>query len=175
MGRRTSLSGTVAVFTASVLLSGCGGGGTTQADAGTSHSAAPATPATATMSATPATTAAQAEAPSSSAPSKADLDTYAATAERGMKSALGPSIKKVYSSIRIEPVYPSGIKYVYVFKEQVHASKVAKYLDTQVPLLKAAFRTQVAPEMKRLGYAHPSATWTYLNHDGSPIWSRTIS
>ena len=171
MVRATSLCGTVAAFIASVLLSGCGGG-TPAVNAGTSHTAAPAT---ATTPATPATPATGADAPGASAPSRADLDTFAATAERGLKSALGPSIKKVYSSIRIEPVYPSGIKYVYVFKKQVRVSKVAKYLDTQVPLLKAAFRTQVAPEMKRLGFAHPSATWSYLNHDGSPIWSRTMS
>ena len=91
-----------------------------------------------------------------------------------MKSSLGASIKNVYSSIRVEPVYSSGINYVYVFRNRVGVSNGIKYLDSQVPLLKAAFRTQVAPEMKRLGFAHPSATWTYVNPDGSLVWTHTM-
>jgi hypothetical protein len=142
-----------------LLLSGCGGGtsaassGTPEAGASTGH----------------------ADASGTKAPSKADLDAYVATVQRGMKSSIGSSVKKVYSSIRTEPVYPSGIKYVYVFKNQVDVSKGAQYLDTQLPLLKAAFRTQVAPEMKRVGFAHPSATWTYVNPDGTLIWTHTVS
>lgn len=82
---------------------------------------------------------------------------------------------QVYSSIRIRPVYPSGIEYVYSFKSAVRASRGAKYLDSQVPVLKAIFRTQVGPELRRLGFVHPSATWTYVNPDGSRVWTHTMS
>lgn len=144
---------------ASVMLSGCGGG-TSEANSQTTQAGAPAS---------------QADPSGTQAPSNTDLDAYVAAAQRGMKSAVGVSIKKLYSSMRIEPVYPNGIKYVYVFKNQIDVSQGRKYLETQMPVFKATFRTQVAPEMKRLGFAHPSATWTYMNPDGSLIWTRTMS
>jgi hypothetical protein len=143
---------------ASVVLAGCSGATsgvtseTTQADGPVKHS----------------------DASVRREPSKADLDAYVSAGRRGLKSMLGPSLKKVYSTIQVEPVYPSGIKYVYVFRNQVDVAQAAKQLKTQAPVLKAAFHTQVASEMKRLGFAHPSATWTYMNSDGSLIWTRTF-
>ena len=157
MGRRTSLPALAAICLAAVLLSGCGdgtSGANAQTKAGTHASQADVSHA-------------------SDTPSKAEVDAYIAAARRAMKSSIGPSIRNLYSSIRIEPVYSSGIKYVYVFKNQVEASQGAHNLKTQVTVLRALFHAQVEPELKRLGFAHPSATWTYLNHDGSLIWSHT--
>jgi hypothetical protein len=107
--------------------------------------------------------------------SKDTLDSYVASANRGLKAAFGSSLKKVYSSIDIQPVYPDGIRYVYVFKNTVDPTVGAKYIDHTVPVLKSTFSTQVAPEMKKLGIAHPTVTWRYVNPDGSVVWTRTFS
>ncbi|GAB3763298.1 hypothetical protein GCM10027600_08620 [Nocardioides ginsengisegetis] len=91
-----------------------------------------------------------------------------------MQSMLPANASKIYASIRVKPVYPDGIEFVYVYREPVDASRVAHYLDTQVPLLKATFRTQIAPEMKRNGWTTPSATWTYDNPDGTVVWTHRV-
>ena len=75
----------------------------------------------------------------------------------------------------MKPRYPSGIEYIYVFRDAIDVTAGATRLDTQLPLLKAAFRTQVKPEMSRLGFFRPSATWTYVNPDGTVVWSHTLS
>jgi hypothetical protein len=71
-------------------------------------------------------------------------------------------------------VYSSGIGYVYTYKNHVDPAQGATYFSKQVPILKATFRTQVAPELKRLGFAHPSVTWTYVTPDCSLIWTHTV-
>ena len=158
MIRRFSLAAAAAVCAMSVLLSGCGSG-----SSGTSSD-----------NAQSGSSSAQSGSSKGSVP-KAVLDAYVANAKQGMKAAFGGSFKKVYSSIDIQPVYPDGIKYVYVFKNTVDPTVGAKYIDHTVPVLKTTFRTQVAPEMKKLGIAHPTVTWRYVNPDGSLVWTRTFS
>jgi hypothetical protein len=157
MGRRASLVAGAFVSAAALLLSGCSDG-TSSANSEATQGGAPTSHST-----------------TSGTKTNADLDAYVATVQQGMKTAVGPSIRKLYSSMRVEPVYPNGIKYIYVFKNQLDVSQGAKALAGQAPVLKAAFRTQVAPEMKRLGFDHPSATWTYLNPDGTQIYTLTTS
>ena len=108
------------------------------------------------------------------APSRADLDAYVTAGERAMESMLGPGLKKLYESVDIEPVYPDGIEYVYVFKKEVDAVRGSTALKKQTPVLRASSRTQIVPEMKRLGFDDPSVTWTYRNPDGSTIWTLTV-
>jgi hypothetical protein len=157
MVRKLSSAAAAAVCAVSLLLSGCGGTSGARSDTGGSGPSS-----------------AQSGSSAGSVP-KAVLDAYVSNAKQHMKSAFGGSFKKIYSSIDIQPVYPDGIKYVYVFKNTVDPTVGAKYLDKSVPVLKATFRTQVAPEMKRLGIAHPSVTWRYVDPDGSLVWTRTFS
>jgi hypothetical protein len=157
MVRRFSLAAAGAVCAVSVLVSGCGGTSGTSSDAAQSGSAS--TPSGSSTGSVP----------------KAVLDAYVAKAKQGMKAAFGGSFKKIYSSIDIQPVYPDGIKYVYVFKNTVDPTLGAKYIDHTAPVLKTTFRTQVAPEMRKLGIAHPTVTWRYVNPDGSLVWTRTFS
>jgi hypothetical protein len=159
MRRRVSLSAAAALCAATVFLSGCGNGSSEAADGTPLTGGAPST---------------KTHDNDSSRPSTAKLDAYVGAAERGMKGAVGPSVRRIYSSMRILPVYSSGIKYVYTYKNHVDATRGAAALDKQVPLLKATYRTQVAAELKRLGFAHPSVTWTFLNSDGSLIWTHTV-
>jgi hypothetical protein len=104
-----------------------------------------------------------------------DLDKFAAQVERASKSMLGGSLKKLYSSFRIEPDPPSGLEYIYVFKQPVDVARARQAMKAQLPVLRASFRTQIAPGMKRHGFKDPTATWTYLNPDGSEVFSRTFS
>ena len=157
MGGRSSLRLVAAAIASAVVLAGCGSrtSGSVSEASGDNPPSSPS--ASADNTPTP----------------KVGLDAYVAAVQHGMKSQLSPALKKLYSSIRVEPVRPSGIRYVYVFKQPVDPQAGAQQLKTQAPLLDAAFTTQVGPEMKRLGFANPSATWTYLNPDGTQIWTHT--
>ena len=119
---------------------------------------------------------AESEPASSDSPSKADpdLDAYAAAAERALQSMLPANYKEIYSSVRVQPVYPDGIEYVYTYREPVDAAQAAVQIDSQLPLLKAAFRTQIVPEMRQHGWANPSARWSYLNPDGTVVWTNQV-
>lgn len=92
-----------------------------------------------------------------------------------MNSSAQAATKKVYSSMRIEPVYPDGVEYIYVFRNERDVEQARKYFKTQVPVMSTTFNNRIAPEFNRLGFADPSATWTPKNPDGSTIWSRKFS
>lgn len=161
-----SLKAAATVCLASLLLSGCAGGAET-----------PAASEQTTMSGSKAAPAKKDKkvGATDQAPSKAELKAYAARAERQVTSAFG-SFNGMYSEIRIDPVYPNGIEFVYVLSEFVEVSAATtNYLNTTVPVLRTAFRTQVAPEMEALGVARPKVTYTYLNPDDSLIWTRTFT
>jgi hypothetical protein len=97
-----------------VMLSGCGTSSSGAADA----VPADRTPSKASYSTDPVD------------PMRAKLEAYAAAVQRGTKSAIGPSVRKKFSTIRVEPVSPSGIKYVYTFKSPVDVSRGRTYLKT---------------------------------------------
>lgn len=163
MFRRASLATGATACLVAVLISGCGGG----TSGATPTAGQPGSP-TAHSSTT-------SQGSSGSSVSKAVLDAYVANAEKGMTSALGSSVRKIYASIHIEAVYPDGIRYVYVFKNAVDPAVGAKVIGKSAPVLRATFRTEVAPEMRKLGIAHPTVTWRYVNPDGSLVWTRTYS
>jgi hypothetical protein len=153
---RCSLNVAAAVVITAAGLSGCAGGTSEVVSDGPKAGSGHAT---------------QTGSAASNRRSKADLDAYVSAAQRSMRPMLPANFKKIFSSIRVKPVYPDGIEYAYVYRAPVDASQTARYLDTQLPLLKAVFRTQIAPEMKRYGWANPSATWTYSNPDGALVWT----
>lgn len=152
MSRRLSLAAGAAVCVLSVALSGCGGGSSAHAGSQSGSTQQ-----------------------GSGTVSKAALDSYAAKAEQGVKAALSGPYRKIYSSIRVEPAYPDGIRFVYTFTHTVSPSVASQNIGKQASALKTAFTTEVAPELKQLGVAHPSVTWKYLNPDGSVVWQHTYS
>ncbi|WP_370614014.1 hypothetical protein [Mumia sp. Pv 4-285] len=164
MFTRTSVAATVGGFVAAILLSGCG----SATDATTQPDERPDDPSA-------SATAEKVEGDDSSdGLSRSEVDAFAAAAQRQIDSQFG-SFNGMYSEIRIEPIYPNGIEYVYVYSKLLDADRVEEQLDTSVAVLQASFDTQVAPEMKRAGFTSPTATWTYLNSDESVIWTRTFS
>jgi hypothetical protein len=106
-------------------------------------------------------------------PSKALLDEYVAQSQKQLDTQLADAFKNLYSDISIRPSYPSGVEIVYVFKQAVSPSVATDSLNQSAPILRKTFTTLMAPEMKTLGFAHPSATWTYRNPDGSLVWTIT--
>ena len=74
----------------------------------------------------------------------------------------------------IEPVYPNGIEYVYVFRDAVDVARASKALKDQASVLRSSYRSQILPEMEGLGFEDPTVTWTYRNPDGTTIWTLTV-
>jgi len=111
--------------------------------------------------------------PTNDAPSDADLDAYAAKVTRAANKQFG-SFNGMYSEIRVDPVYPNSIEYVYVFAKPVVATAVAMNAAKFKPTLQTMFDTAIAPEMEALGFSDPTATYKYLNPDGSLVWTHTF-
>jgi hypothetical protein len=81
-----------------------------------------------------------------------------------------------YSDITIEAVHPNTISYTYVYAKQLDAGSAAAYFDTQAATIQQSCDTQVFPAMTAVGITSGQhAKYTYLNADGSVIWSRTFS
>jgi len=158
------------VCVSALSLAGCATGGS---DVLTAEEAAPRASDEATPHAREHTK--QAEPVDAGGLSRREVDTYVAAARKQLPGLWSPQFRKMFSSIRINPVYPRGIEFVYVYKVPVDVAVASNYMDTQLPLLKAAFQTQIEPEMTSFGFQHPSAAWTYRNPDGTLVWSRTVS
>lgn len=177
MSRSRSLAAGVAATLVALLVSGCGGDATftdTPAPIGTPTSSKAEDQDTSAEPNASDDPGGQDEDAEAAGPSKSELKAYVSSAQKQIKATYGDMFDKTYSSMRIEPEYPNGIEYVYVYKRQVDVSRAADYLQTTVPVLKKVVQTQVAPELERLGIAEPTVTWTYRNPDGTLIWQRTM-
>lgn len=107
-------------------------------------------------------------------PSQQEFDDFVASAESQMNSTMGDAFKDIYSDIRIESMYPDGITYVYVYKQEVDPDFAVEQLETQIPVLRASFRSQVKPELQnQLGIEDPVVSWRYLQPDETLIWEHT--
>jgi hypothetical protein len=167
----------MAVFIAVAVLSGCAGPSeTTSAGPSGTTSAGPSETTSARPSETTSATPTGAPVGDSTKGTSSDqaLDEFVAEAQRQMKSSFG-SFNGAYSKVRIKPVHPNGIKYVYVFAKPVDPSQAAEHLDTMAPTLRTMFKTVIAPALQAQGFAHPAATFAYFNPDGSRLWARTFT
>jgi hypothetical protein len=156
--------------TCTALLAGCQGGND-QPDAQASTSDTPSPTASDTLTPTPTPEATDDSTGGGS--SKADLDAFVAQGRQALKSMMTKEMTKTFSSIKIEPDYPSGITYVYVFRNAVDPDAAAKQLKSSATMLKGTFTQTVGPALESQGFANPSATWTYENPDGTVLWSKT--
>jgi hypothetical protein len=166
--RRMRLTAAAGAVACTVLLAGCqGGNNEPDAQASTSDTPSP------TASDTPTPTPEATDESSGGGSSKADLDAFVAQGRQALKSMMTKEMTKTFSSIKIEPDYPSGITYVYVFRNAVDPDTAAKQLESSAAMLKGTFTQTVGPALESQGFANPSATWTYENPDGSVLWSKT--
>lgn len=102
------------------------------------------------------------------------LDAFVA-AQQSSIPAIMDATPGVYSEVAIEGTEPSTIVFSYVYAEAVDVPTAAAYLDTMVETLQAACDAQVFPAMEAVGISDPQAVYTYLNPDGSEIWSHTFA
>ena len=102
------------------------------------------------------------------------LNTVVAQGQQALDSMLTPSLKKVYSDIRLKADPPSGVIYTYVFRNTV-PSGAADGIDTQSSTFQNIFTTTLVPALKGVGLEHPTATFTFVNPDGSVIWTHKFT
>lgn len=158
------------VLGAALALAGCSSGGSDSPaeETGSSQSAA-------TTAEKPAKEAPVAEEPAAEEPQDgAALDAFVAEQQSSIPAVMDAS-PGVYSEVAIEGTAPSTIVFSYVYAEAVDVPTAAAYLDTMVDTLQAACDAQVFPAMEAAGVSDPQAVYTYLNPDGSEVWSHTFA
>lgn len=107
------------------------------------------------------------------APDGTALDAYVAQ-EQANIPAIMEMTPGMYSAIAIEAAPPSTIVFRYVYAEQVDPVASAEYFDGMVPTLQTLCDTQVFPALQKAGVTDPSAVYTYVNADGSEVWTHTF-
>jgi hypothetical protein len=162
--RRMRLKVAAGAVACTALLAGCQGGDEPDAQESTSQTPSP------TESDSPSPT--PTETSEGSGSSKADLDAFVEQGRQALKSMMTSSMRRTFSSIKIQPDYPSGITYIYVFRKAVPEDAAATQLDSTSSALKKTFTQTVGPALESQGFADPQVTWTYKNPDGTVIWSK---
>lgn len=100
------------------------------------------------------------------------LETYAGL-EQAQLDQMDESLKDIYSDIKVETAPPGGMVFTYTYKDQTDAAAAVEYFEGQVETLQKLCDDQVFPAMEQTGVKGPkSITYTYLNSDGSEIWSK---
>jgi hypothetical protein len=107
------------------------------------------------------------------APESKALQKYIAALQPSIPSAM-KRFDDLYSDFTISAAEPSTMVYEYTFARQVDPAKGRKGLEGMVPTLKTLCDTQVFPEMKLAGIKSPKVRYTYINADGSRLWSKTF-
>lgn len=94
--------------------------------------------------------------------------------EKEALPGLKEQTKKIYSDILIEAESPSTVHFKYIHLEQQDAKEFGAKLDESAAELQDTVTTKVAPAMRSLGVKDPQVTYSYLNPDGTEIWSKTF-
>jgi len=86
------------------------------------------------------------------------------------------SFAGVYDAITIKAVGDYGYELVYTFSEPIDPDLAAASFDLQEDLLRETAISQQIPELVSIGVTdNPTVVYTYLNPDGSVIWTRSFS
>ena len=103
------------------------------------------------------------------------LDNYVAAAQHQIP-ALVAGYNGMYSDAAINAIHPGTVEYSYRFAKQADPVAAKSFFDSMVPKFQTACDTQLFPDMKRAGITtSQSVKYTYLNADGSEIWSHTFT
>lgn len=152
------------VLGAALALAGCSSGGSDSPAAGTGSSAS-----SGTTAEKPAK-----EEPAEEQPADGALDAFVAEQQASIPAVMEAS-PGVYAEVAIEAAAPSTIVFRYTYAEAVDVPTAAAYLDTMVDTLQGACDAQVFPAMEAAGVSDPQAQYTYLNPDGSEVWTHTFA
>ncbi len=104
------------------------------------------------------------------------LDAYVAAAQEqipAIMESMGDAAV-AFSGIDILGDAPSTLEYVYYFAEEMDPVATSENMDAAVGALEETATTMVLPEMAANGIVDPKVRYTYLNADGSEIWSYLI-
>lgn len=82
----------------------------------------------------------------------------------------------LYSDIEVNALGPSAIEYVYTYADELDPNAARAEFEGTVGYVQESANTLIFPQMTRQGVPSPmELTFTYLNADGSEIWSHTVS
>lgn len=105
---------------------------------------------------------------------RAALDAYVEQ-ERAALQATDPQLLETYSEITVEGVEPATIVFTYSFVDQIDTAAAVEQFEVVAAELQTVCDNQVFPAMESVGVTgSPQVTYTYLNADGTQIWTRTF-
>lgn len=81
----------------------------------------------------------------------------------------------MYSGATITAIHPGTVEFGYTYAETLDPTAAAAGLETMIPTLQTLCDTQVFGTMQAAGITEPSVVYTYLNTDGSLIWTHTFT
>ncbi len=113
-----------------------------------------------------------AEEPADDAASSAALDAYVASERAAMEGMPG---LELYTSAEVEAVYPSTIRFSYVYADPIDPAAAAAYFDTLAATFEELCDTVIFPAMSQAGVVEPAVAYAYYNSDGSLIWEQTLT
>jgi hypothetical protein len=81
-----------------------------------------------------------------------------------------------YSDISLSSANGNTLVYTYTFAEPIDAAVAAESFDSMSDMLKGPAENMLIPALEMAGVTdNPQVTYTYLNPDGSVIWTKTYS
>lgn len=81
-----------------------------------------------------------------------------------------------YSDISLTAENGNTMVYTYTFAEPIDAALAAESFDSSSELLESTAQNMLIPALESIGVTdNPQVTYTYLNPDGSVIWSQTYA
>lgn len=104
----------------------------------------------------------------------AALDEVVATTRPSL-AALLKSSGSTYVDIDVVAVQPATLEYRFTYAETIDPAAVADYFASMVPTLQGVVDAAVGPAMVSAGVRSPKVRYTYLNPDGSTIWTHTFT
>ncbi|WP_062380835.1 hypothetical protein [Demequina pelophila] len=112
---------------------------------------------------------------SASAPADSALDAFV-DAERASIPEILEGTPGTYAEVIVEARAPGSVDYTYVYAEAQDPELSQDYFDALVPTLQYLCDTHVFPRMADMGVQGvPEARYTYLNADGTELWSHSFS
>jgi ABC-type glycerol-3-phosphate transport system substrate-binding protein len=103
------------------------------------------------------------------------LESYA-DAERAQADAYLKSNTDMYKDIEVVTTPPASVEFVYTYATQLDGEEVAGRFEEMSGDLQRATDTELIPAMQGYGVeGDPSVIFTYVNADGSEIWSKEFS
>lgn len=110
--------------------------------------------------------------PAADAASSAALDLYVAGERAALENMAG---LELYAGAEVEAVYPSTVKFTYIYADAIDPVAAVAYFDTMSSTLEELCTSVVFPAMTQTGVVDPAVTYAYYNPDGSLIWEQSYA